>query len=124
MLVGVSMTDHRHRDTHQTTGIYTLDDLFDTLGNRYRRRLLLRMSRPDARGGWELDVSALADETDDEAALRDRLYRMHLPQLSADGYLEWIGQHQTVYRGPTFDIIAPIVRILDEHNEEIPTGWP
>jgi len=118
------MTDHRHRDTHLTTGVHTLDDLFDTLSNRYRRRLLLQLSQPDARGGWKLDVSALADETDDETALRDQLCRTHLPRLAADGYLEWIGQRQMVYRGPTFDVIAPVVHILDEHNEEIPTGWP
>ncbi len=118
------MTDHRHRDTHLARGIHTLDDLFDTLGNRYQRRLLLRLSRPEACGGWELDVSVLADETDDEAALRDRLYRQDLPQLAADGYLEWIGHRQMVYRGPAFEVIAPVVEILDDHSEEIPVGWP
>ncbi|MFC4358412.1 ArsR family transcriptional regulator [Halobium salinum] len=101
-----------------------LDRMFDVLGHPYRRRILLLVSEHNPRDEDEFSVDELATEDDDLEMLTDELYRIHLPKLADAGYIEWNEDTETIRRGPNFEDIAPLLRLMHDHRDELPSGWP
>lgn len=99
-----------------------LDRMFDTLANPYRRRILGLVSERNPRSQDEFSVDDLGK--DDDETLATELHHVHLPKLVNAGYIEWDEDTGTVRRGPNFDEIEPLLRLLDEHRDELPDGWP
>lgn len=102
----------------------SLDRMFDALSHPYRRRILLLVSEHNPRDEDELSVEDLATEEDDLELLTTELYHAHLPKLAEAGYIEWDEDARTIRRGPNFDEIAPLLRLMHDHQEELPDGWP
>ncbi|WP_458189837.1 DUF7344 domain-containing protein [Haladaptatus sp. NG-WS-4] len=62
---------------------------------------------------------------DDELRrLETQLRHVHLPKLADDGYIEWNPGTETIRRGPNFDDIAPLLTLMDDHEDELPDDWP
>jgi len=110
--------------TNGETGPNTLGRLFDALRHPYRRRILMLVSEHNPRDEEEFSVEDLATEDDDLELLTTELFHAHLPKLAEAGYIEWNEDTHTVRRGPNFDDIAPLLRLMHEHRDELPAGWP
>ncbi|WP_187695785.1 DUF7344 domain-containing protein [Haloplanus rubicundus] len=105
-------------------GTSRLDRIFDVLKHPYRRRILMLVSEHNPRDEDEFSVGELATEDDDLELLTTELYHVHLPKLADAGYIEWDEDTHTIRRGPNFDEIAPLLRLMDDHQDELPEGWP
>ena len=55
--------------------------------------------------------------------LKAELQHVHLPKLAEAGYIDWDAKTQTIRRGPNFNEIAPLLRLIDEHGDDLPAGW-
>ncbi|UPV99916.1 transcriptional regulator [Halorussus gelatinilyticus] len=100
--------------------------MFDELWNIYRYRLLLAVSDHTPRTEDEFTPESLAsDEPDDDDldGVKTELQNTHLPKLAEHGYIEWDAETQTIWRGPNFEEIAPLLRPVDDHRDELPKGW-
>lgn len=101
-----------------------LDRLFDALSHPYRRRILLLLSEDNPRDEDEFAVEDLATEEDELELLTSELYHAHLPKLAESGYIEWDRDANSIRRGPNYDAIAPLLRLMRDHADELPGGWP
>lgn len=111
----------------QTTESASLDVMLDVLSNSRRRRILLAVADHNPRDEDEFTPDEVAaDQTDDECLerLNTSLQHVHLPKLAERGYIEWEPNTQTVRRGPNFDDIEPLLRLMEEHRDELPDDWP
>lgn len=102
----------------------SLDRSFTALRHPYRRRILGLISEHNPRDEDEFSVDDLATEEDDLELLASELYNVHLPMLVESGFIEWDEDTQTIRRGPNFDEIAPLLRLMHDHQDELPDGWP
>lgn len=48
----------------------------------------------------------------------------HLPRLTEAGYVEWDRETGELSRGQNFEEIAPILTLLEDHADELPSDWP
>ncbi|MFC3960303.1 DUF7344 domain-containing protein [Halovivax cerinus] len=71
---------------------------------------------------WQTDNDP--DVVDDAslAEIRTALYHMHLPKLAEAGYIAWDADTHTIRRGPNFDENAPLLRVMADHEDELPGG--
>jgi len=102
----------------------SLDRMFAVLSHPYRRRILLLVSEHNPRAEDEFAVDDLSTEDDDIELLTTELYHVHLPRLAEAGYIDWDREAATIRRGPKFDEIAPLLRLMYTHQDELPQGWP
>ncbi|WP_169316556.1 hypothetical protein [Haloferax elongans] len=49
------------------------------------------------------------------------MHHVHLPKLRQMGIIESSGEQSHVSRGPHFDDIVPLLRIIDTYRDELPT---
>jgi hypothetical protein len=98
--------------------------MFDALTHPYRRRILMLVSEQNPRDEEEFVVENLSTEDDDLELLTTELSHVHLPKLADAGYIEWDEHTQTIRRGPNFEEIAPLLRLMTEHQDELPADWP
>jgi hypothetical protein len=108
----------------ESDGSRSLDRAFDALRHPYRRRILLLVGEHEPRDEAAFAADTLATDDDDLALLTTELYHVHLPKLATAGYVDWDEDAHTVRRGPAFDEVAPLLRLLCDHREELPGGWP
>lgn len=96
------------------------------LRNIDRRRILLAVSDHNPRDEDEFTPESQASkdaDDDDLKHIKTGLDHVHLPELAEQGYIEWDAETQTIWRGPNLDEIAPLLRLLDDHRDELPEGW-
>ncbi|WP_137283906.1 DUF7344 domain-containing protein [Halorussus salinisoli] len=111
--------------THPTDSA-SLDAMFDELWNIHRHRILVSVAGQNPRTEDEFTPESLvSDEADDgdRNGVKTELHNVHLPNLAEQGYIEWDAETQTIWRGPNFDEIAPLLRLVDDHRDELPEGW-
>jgi hypothetical protein len=101
-----------------------LDWMFDALKHPYRRRILMLVSEHNPRDEDEFTIENLATDDEDLELLTTALYHTHLPKLVDAGYIEWDEGSHIIRRGPNFEEIAPLLRLMDDHQDELPEGWP
>lgn len=46
-----------------------------------------------------------------------RLHHMHLPMLESAEIVEWHKDEQEITKGPNFDVIRPLLRVLNEESD-------
>jgi hypothetical protein len=103
--------------------------LFDILSADLRRRLLFLLCdspeldvpdalRPRSQAAPKPGQFATGDGQGD--TLRIQLYHVHLPKLDDQRLVEWDRDAQTVSRGPRFDEVEPVLRLLAENSERFP----
>ena len=101
----------------------SLDVAFDVLSDSRRRDILEAVADHNPRDVDEFTSGgvASADENGaDPERVRTELHHVHLPKLAAQGYVEWDPNAETIRRGPNFDDIAPLLRLLGEYRERSP----
>ena len=105
----------------------SLDAMLDVLSNSHRRHILLAISDHNPRDEDEFTSDEVPTEGMDDGevnALKTQLHHTHLPKLAAAGYIEWDPDTETVRRGPNFDDIAPLLKLMTDHADELPDDWP
>jgi hypothetical protein len=90
----------------------SLNRSFTILAHPYRRRILLLVGQHNPRDEREFSVDDLATDDDDLELLTTELYHIHLPKLVDAGYIDWDEETSTIRRGPNFDEIAPLLRLM------------
>ncbi|QIO24209.1 hypothetical protein [Haloarcula sp. JP-L23] len=55
--------------------------------------------------------------------LEMQLHHMHLPKLEEEGIIEWERETQTVSRGPQFDKLEPVLRLLFVNQNRLPDDF-
>lgn len=96
-----------------------VDRAANLLRDRHRRRILLGLS--DGRVGHETDVTMRRSDLDE---VESDLQSTHLPMLEEEGIIEWNRETGEIRKGPNFDEIEPFLRLLREHDDELPPFWP
>ena len=61
---------------------------------------------------------------DEPDVLRIQLVHNHFPKLDSLGFVDWNPQTQELTQGPRFGEIEPFLRLMNEHQEQLPDGWP
>jgi hypothetical protein len=110
------------RHAEQRTSDVRFDVVLDALSNVYRRRLLLRLLTTTT---LELsdDGHALTNGEEDPEPLQRELFGVHLPRLAEAEFVDWNPGSKTVHPGERFEEIAPLLRLIDDHADELPEGW-
>ena len=101
-----------------------LDQLFEALSHPYRRRILSLVAESNPCDEVEFAPEDLALDSDDTELTTLALYHSHLPKLDAAGFIEWDRDTHVIQRGPRFDEVAPHIRLMRDHRDELPGGWP
>jgi predicted transcriptional regulator len=101
-----------------------LDTTLDVLANKYRRRVLVALLDHDPQSDYDSQI--LNDITlgaEDLEALMIRMHHSHLPKLEEAGFIEWNQETNTVEKGPQFEEIRPLLRLMENHADELPRDW-
>jgi hypothetical protein len=88
------------------------------LRSRHRRQILLELSA--GRTCSETDVTMRSDGPDVPSDLK----QTHLPMLEAEGIIEWDRETGEISKGPNFEEIEPLLRLMREHADDLPPDWP
>jgi len=106
----------------------SLSDLFEILSHEYRRRILMAVARQNPQDEDEITSESASEEheQDDDALklLHQQLYHTHLPKLDDGGFIDWDRDSGLITRGPRFDDIEPLLRLMNDHQDELPDDWP
>lgn len=93
--------------------------MFDALAAVQRRRLLVALldhnpqgDAPEATGDQSISVEQLVE-----------IQHVHLPKLEEYGFIAWDEETHEVSKGPNFDEIGPLLKLLADHPEKLPPGW-
>lgn len=105
-----------------------IEAAFLALSNQYRRQILVALFDQPSRSQTGIDpMDAVTEEFlngPELVALKLDLKHAQLPKLEEMRFIEYNEQLDEVSRGPEWDAIAPLLRILQEHQEELPEQWP
>ena len=88
-----------------------IDRMFELLGSRQRRLVLLGLATGEVR-----NLSDLRERTTNRELLEVELEHNHLPKLTESGYVERDGDELSP--GPNFEEIEPLLRLLDPREHE------
>lgn len=119
------------RGTKMTSGIppdeefqISLDEAFNTLGDASRRWILTRLSGAGPHDEAESIPEASITDNEVLEPFISEIYDVHLPELDESGFVEWVRDDEVIRRGPRFEEIVPIIRLIVEHEDELPVEWP
>ncbi|MDG5778347.1 hypothetical protein VB773_19535 [Haloarculaceae archaeon H-GB2-1] len=73
---------------------------------------------------WHTDSDPEAVDDATLTEMRTALYHVHLPKFDEAGYITWDADTHVIRRGPNFDEIAPLLRLMAHQEDELPAGWP
>lgn len=96
-----------------------MDRIVNVLRNRQRRRTLMGL----AAGRVSATTDVMMRGTNVEEVESD-LEQTHLPMLEEEGYIVWDRESGEISKGPRFDEIEPVLKLLEEHADELPPFWP
>lgn len=102
----------------------TLNGKFDILSRSVRRRLLTALDKKNPRDEDDLASDSIASDGDNLELLQQEMYHNHLPKLEAAGFINWDRDAGTTTRGPRFVEIEPLIKLMDNHQDELPDDWP
>lgn len=88
-----------------------IDGMMSILSREARRFVLLTLLDEDA----ETSLKFIRESLDSER-VEVQLYHTHLPKLEQAGYIEWEPGSDHISRGPKFDEIEPLLRLLEEYT--------
>lgn len=88
------------------------DQVADALGDQTRRHILVELLDHAS-----VAVSRARERGDSEI----ELIHSHLPKLDSLEYISWNRKQGTIVKGPNWDEIEPVVRLLDNNQEQLPT---
>lgn len=99
----------------------TLDTIFEALGNRSTRRILMAFAMASR---WETErlIEFAASEPDRADGIR--FHHQFLPHLEDAGFIERVEAADAYTRGEQFAVIRPYVELLHEEADHLPLEWP
>jgi hypothetical protein len=99
-----------------------LDTALDVLANAFRRRLLVALLERDP----QVPVTPGDPPIEGEPSDRWSTYptHAHLPKLDDTGFVEWDWEGGEVRRGPEFENITPLLKLLTDHADKLVYEWP
>ncbi|WP_204959904.1 DUF7344 domain-containing protein [Salinigranum salinum] len=62
-------------------------------------------------------------DDDERRTLLEMLETEHLPLLEENGVIDWDREQDVIVRGEQFDEIRPILRLISDHEDELPDDW-
>ncbi len=93
------------------------DKIADALGGRSRRQVLVELLDHNPVDQQE----AVTKDTAQEDEVRElQLTHTHLPKLDDMSYIVWDRDHGTIVKGPNWEEIEPVVRLLSDNRDQIP----
>ncbi|RLM88460.1 helix-turn-helix transcriptional regulator [Haloarcula sp. Atlit-7R] len=106
----------------------TLNELFEILSHEYRRRILLAVAQQNPQDEADITSEAVAEEHGDDGDalehVKTGLHHVHLPKLADAGFIDWDRDSGTITRGPRFEEIEPLLKLMHDHQDELPEDWP
>ena len=102
---------------HSHTG--ETDEVLDTLCSPIRRRLLFSLYER-GRDDGELPIQHVSGLAFEEGNIWAELHHVHLPKLQEKGYVRWDSDEHTITRGPEWNQIEPLLRLVYNHLNELP----
>lgn len=96
----------------------------DAIEHPCRRRLLLALDSCSSEVTDGVDAESVVPTADDSDEVVISLVHVHLPKLSAYGYVRWDGETTRVRRGSDFEEVVPLVRLLHDNRVALPYEWP
>lgn len=100
-----------------------LDDALRFVASPYRRQLVLTLMEANPEGELDLPKEMAGDDEEVFEMLVMEMYHNHLPKLERAGVIEWDRESQEIRRGPKFQELMTVCRLLNEHQDELPEGW-
>lgn len=100
-----------------------VNDILDALSNPYRRQLLVALLDHNPQDGSDRDPLDVLSEGDDAEVLETELVHNHLPKLDDMGYISWGRDNNNISKGPKWDEIAPLLKLIHDNRDELPDGW-
>lgn len=99
----------------------SFDEMLDALSDIQRRSLLLALLEENT----QTDAPVAFDTSDNQAAVERsiRMQHIHLPKLKEYGLITWDQDTHEVTKGPTFEEIDSLLRLLDENSDKLPDTW-
>lgn len=110
-------------DSSRTESTITLNQLFTALSHSTRRRILLSLVAIESRDRAEYVPEKWGPDAEEHDQFELTLYHNHLPHLDEAGLVDWDPESDTIARGPRFEEILPALRLLDEHEDQLPGEW-
>lgn len=98
------------------------DTLFESLQAKPRRRLLTGLAACQPTETVHF-TELRADESAPGTPIHAEYVHIHLPQLTAAGYILWDEQSHEISQGPRFEEIEPFLELVQTHSECLPDGW-
>ncbi|NGM68569.1 helix-turn-helix transcriptional regulator [Natronolimnobius sp. AArcel1] len=103
----------------------TLNELFEILSHPTRRRILSTLATRNPRDEDEFQTETSSSDADDDLEqFLLQLTHLHLPKLADAEFINWDRETNTVTRGPRFKEIQPLIKLMQENQDELPDGWP
>jgi hypothetical protein len=104
------------------------DEIVDAMSHLYRRRLLVALADHNPQDDTDAQEAAAAlgailNGEVDSATVEIELYHNHLPKLADEGFIVWHPDTGEIERGPNWEKIEPLIRLLRDHQDELPDGW-
>lgn len=96
------------------------DELFELLSHPVRRQVLVTLV--DADSGTIFQCEDFVSRGARPERERVELYHRHLPKLSESGYVDWNVATGTVAAGRGLDAVEPVVALLADHEDALPSG--
>lgn len=97
-----------------------VDQIFHAVSIRYRRVILLLLSREEVLR--ETDIMVRNENPIDE--VEKDLHDNHLPLLAEAGFIEWNQETGKITKGPRFNEIQPMLELIENHSDKLPPDWP
>lgn len=112
-------TEEPHHDALDGLARVPFDAALDALGHVQRRELLFALLERDRRDGLPVVPATSTDgvETPERLVAVDHV---HLPKLADHGFVDWNRDTDELTKGPEFDGIVPLLRLLSDHEDELP----
>lgn len=104
-------------------GDEVFDDMLYALSNPYQRQLLLALLEHNPQDDNDHDPLNLLSGIEEAEVLQSELVHNHLPKLDDMGYISWNRTTNKISKGPNWDDIAPVLKLMYDNQDDLPDGW-
>jgi hypothetical protein len=98
------------------------DSSLEVLANTSRREGLLALREHNPQADDEPDPLDIHASDTDETPEFD-IHMNHLPMFNELGIIEWDRKADEISQGPDWDEFAPLLKLIDDHRDELPEGY-
>lgn len=98
----------------------TLDECFEALQDRQRRRLLLALLESNPQDDTPLVTREVTPPDEDPERALVRYHHVHLPKLERYALVDWDREAGQIVKGPAFGDVRPLLELLREGADTLP----